>query len=307
MRLSYEVATRTYVPFHKFNGWINGDDCFTAYPADCGFPQIWERCAKHFGFEKSLGKTYDSHVFGSMNSHTFENSSGEWKLVPYVNLGLLMGSTRTSEAKIKSPLELGVKHQKLMETCPPHLRKTLTTMFLETHKEKLNTFNGPWFFPQWMGGLGLVNMEEYTNFDLHCASHAAKLAGSSPVRLGMEKEWMHYDLYDKTVQTEGCGLVTKHNFTNYAGEETFGVVFNKICWEAWLRHGLKALYDPKRSHYKQMQRSLEKRWKDVLKSAQNERNAGAFSKADPEIFTHERKESVLPVIGRKRVNRKTSE
>jgi len=303
MRRSLEISEERVIPLREFPGWINGDDCFTPYR--CGdFPLIWETLAKQFGFEKSLGKTYDAADFGCMNSTTYTNISGSWELVRYINLGVFNAvkrSNSSNDGPDASASELGNLHNILMDTCPLHLRRSLTTAFLYRHRlvlqsEKLKSI--PWFLPKWMGGLGLKNMESYTDEDRLYGYHALKEAAVRPVSFHTEKEWLHYDIYKEAVGEASDDLVVPVNFRSYSGDETYSRAFTAIVYcEGWVRLSLAELYNPFISKEElelksiiAFHRRVQRRVGEAVK-----KNDFRHLKGD-EAFISEAKRSVLPVF-----------
>jgi len=183
-----------------------------------------------------------------------------------------------------------------METCPPQLRSVLTTLFLEQHKDTLNKFKGPWFFPKWMGGLGLHNCEALTHLDLHQGHCARQLAAKNPLNLSLDKEWLHYDLYNGLVRDHSFGLVTKRNFCEYEGEEDFSSVFTAFVYtEVWAKQGVEHLMNFDTTPEKKLIRRLERRWKEVQSLSLQYQKKGEWPQCDPEVFRSEQKPSILPV------------
>jgi hypothetical protein len=296
MRMSLEISEDRPVSLQNFPGVINGDDCFTPYHKG-DFPRIWESIAKQFGFEKSLGKTYDSATFGSMNSHTFVVEGESWKLVKYINLGLLTRDTWVEDKYKAPPSELGVLHRKLVETSPPSLQKRMSDFFIYTYRETLDSFKGPWFLPTYMGGLGMVQLEEYTDKDRHFGYHALQEAAVNPVRLRREKEWFHQDLLNLVVEIEGGGLVTERSYMSYEGEETYGEAYIAIVWEGWLEVGVKVLDNAHLTEDDLITKSLIAFNRRVLRRIEADHKAGGYHRVKSDrCFEEVRRASVVPLF-----------
>jgi len=302
MRWSYEIAHQVIVPAKKFPGMINGDDCLTPYN-DERFPEIWENIAKLFGFEKSLGKTYASGEFFSMNSTTFAVHPDHYELVPYVNFGLMTGMKRsldgvTDGMKVS---ELGVLHHQLIEEAPSTLGLELTAMFIQEHKELLNSVKQdiPWFLPSWMGGLGLKQLCEWSDIDRHHAYIARELNQAEPLRLRVGKVWKHYDVLNEFVDREGCYLVVEHNFRSYQGEEDHGPVFTAVIYDTWARKGLRGLLETGRpgqvdGHNVE---ALRRRTRKIRKESLRLVGQGCYPRVkDDSVFTYESKQSIVPLL-----------
>lgn len=302
MRWAYEVAhdEEGEVRMRDFNGWVNGDDCETAYRADSEFPMVWEELARLFGFEKSLGKTYASGEFMSMNSTMYRvTSDNRWELVPYVNLGLLHAVKRAAsgdEGRLY-PTDLGVLHTKLMDTCPPSMKECLTTVFLEEHKSVLREAGDmPWFLPTWMGGLGLTQVGSYTREDRHIAVLAMKMASQSPVKLGRDKEWLHFDRFNDYVKKYGSGLVCKNNYESYIGEESYGQAFVAVVYSAWVYGGLSALYNPSEVNEAKVYTAVNKHWNRLKRVREDYKAQNLYPMVkDDCVFVTESKKTVTPV------------
>jgi len=109
------------------------------------------------GLTESVGKTYDSETFCTMNSAFYRMNRGVWERFDYNNLGLLFNQKRSSE-KSADPVgvtELGTLQRKLLETCPRENVSAMRSLFLYYHANELKSFKGPWFLPGYLCGLGL--------------------------------------------------------------------------------------------------------------------------------------------------------
>jgi hypothetical protein len=300
MRKSLEVAESRGIPMDEFPGWINGDDCLTPYKKGSRFPEIWENLALQMGFKKSLGKTYDSDTFCSMNSHMFVVRGDNWELVPYVNLGLVHAVKRAvgpdgKEGDI-TPVEVGVLHRKLMETCPPSLKRVLTAVMIFNHKKVLDSFKGPWWLPCYMGGLGLESQEGYTDKDRHWAYHALQEASTNPVRFSKEKEWMLYDAFECFLRERGHNLIATHSFGSYDGDETYGRAFIAVAYHEWCRFGVKYLYNPHLKAEDKTLRALNSFNRSVQKRMLKDHKDGGYHRVKSDAcFEVEKKGGIVPV------------
>lgn len=168
---------------------VNGDDCLLKGPK--GTLRIcWEKICAYAGLESSVGKTYFSDQFCTINSTVFTRQYVEalegsvWIEAKYINLGLMMGKKRTGlsqKTKDKNPRffteqvkthELGVICHELKRSCPPHLWVEVKKEFIAQNKAALTSFEGiPWFLPAWLGGIGLPHDDEkISDTDLKCAN-----------------------------------------------------------------------------------------------------------------------------------------
>jgi len=138
---------------------INGDDCLLKGKLGLLRP-IWENVCRVAGLLSSVGKTYFSREFCTINSTIFEFSDGHWLERKYINLGLLHGNKRSMVIGAQEtgtlPIgQFGVICRELKRSCPPRLWPRVKKQFLFEHSKDLRKFSLPWFVPEWLGGLGL--------------------------------------------------------------------------------------------------------------------------------------------------------
>jgi len=182
-RMSMEVANRTTLRLtdkpYPGSGpiapmLINGDDCVLK-GLEHRLRTCWESIALVAGLESSVGKTYFSNNFITINSTIF-NYEGQhgWKEQRYINLGLMMGRKRNGKGDnhgFKPQLdthELGTICRELKRSCPPDLWSDVKKRFIYYNGNALKQFpNIPWFVPEWLGGIGLPcdDHEEISELD----------------------------------------------------------------------------------------------------------------------------------------------
>jgi hypothetical protein len=143
---------------------INGDDCLLVGHKDRLRP-CWEGFCAIAGLFSSLGKTYFSDSFCTINSTIFEwnPTSNWWTECKYVNLGLMKGQKRagsgSSSVEYNSlkmgPHELGVIARELKRSCPPEIWLKVKSRFIYYNKKTLDKYPLSWFLPEWLGGIGL--------------------------------------------------------------------------------------------------------------------------------------------------------
>lgn len=265
IRVSYEWAHGRKTPIYKLPCWINGDDCLTAYTNN-DFPTYWRGIGSVMGFTESVGKTYDSTEFCSINSNTFEVSDNRWRLVPYVNLGLITCQSRSIAPKGSAPegekiikeqkkkvkkgdkpphlMSLGVCHKQLIDSLPAspfgcEIRERVNDIFMWNHINRLKEFQGEWFLPIWLGGLGLRKLTNYTDSERAYAAYAKICIGLGldvPV-YKTDKEWIHYDTYVKVIHNMEP-MLAKYSFEHYDRDE-FDTPFIPIIYDQWFKNGLE--------------------------------------------------------------------
>ena len=275
-RIALEIVEGRRFSLRGYPGWINGDDVFTLYTSGYAFDEIWTGVMGFMGFKKSVGKCYDSEQFFNINSTTFEVDprTGNFTLVPYVNLGLIKGEQRSvvvgkkGQTKDVDIYQLGVILRELMETCPVELKPAVHAMFIDTHRHRLERYPLPWYLPIWAGGLGLLPIGPLSIEDqqllLAAKQRIAKHPTEIPVYTG-KKEWQHYAKcvqYTRTLNP----LVTSYPFrdVNCIGRRGLGEYETRvdddfivpISYKIWEYEGLSSLYKPHKSEeYKCMMKA----------------------------------------------------
>jgi hypothetical protein len=165
-KVKYRLTDKPYPGGGKLiPALFNGDDCVFKTLILRG-RLLWEAVASTAGLSSSIGKTYFSRKFLTVNSVVFRGGadSGEWKQQKYVNMGLMMGKSkslsRDGEGKTTEydiPVHrLGEACRLLKESCPEALWGSVKKRFIYYNMNMLKTAKSvPWFMPEWVGGLGL--------------------------------------------------------------------------------------------------------------------------------------------------------
>jgi len=160
---------------------VNGDDCLLKGTKG-RLRKCWEAYCGFAGLESSVGKTYFSDNFCTINSTIFEfnKDSLRWQERKYINLGLMMGKKRMGAGKNENfqpnmaAHELGTICRELKRSCPPDLWLTVKSRFIYYNKKELDKAIGiPWFLPEWVGGLGLPvdSINEIDDLNRRCATY----------------------------------------------------------------------------------------------------------------------------------------
>jgi len=170
---------------------VNGDDCLLKGHGQRLRPS-WEFYCAIAGLQSSVGKTYFSHRFCTINSTIFgwDVSKKSWVEEGYVNMGLLMGRKRINGAgKSKDFVgqvglhQLGESCRYLKKSCPPDLWLHVKSRFIYYNMKELQRYPGiPWFLPEWLGGVGLPidNPDELSMLDRKCATLIKNRMNSDP-------------------------------------------------------------------------------------------------------------------------------
>lgn len=213
---------------------INGDDC--VFPGRVELFDIWQKITAFGGLESSVGKTFRSRNFMTINSVQYkytellsdwDNLSGlqndfHYQDIKYVNLGLVYGQKKDG-VRGKPFYRLGAVHRDLHKTCPTELFKKASKLFLkEANKEKFRPgrkdgkdilvpdFFGciknakvPYYIPEWLGGLGLVRtkQDQVNEWDLKVAAVIRANKGDLRISSLTEKsKWQFHRLVDKELE-----------------------------------------------------------------------------------------------------------
>lgn len=203
-RWAKEITTDKSCSLKNLQIPINGDDA--VMKTTLQGKQDWEDVANAFGLKPSVGKVYYSKEFLNMNSTTYTFYPDGWegyqikrnldkpinrirhfRLIPYVNMGLLMGLTRSAgQATVVGTNygSIGARSHDLIENSPPGIRERVMCQFLHENKESLQKTRCPWFIPENLGGLGLKIIGKYTphDFDLRLARRGYENQFPLPLR-----------------------------------------------------------------------------------------------------------------------------
>lgn len=180
-RMSLEFAVNERITLDDARLMVNGDDCLLRVNAFG--KRFWEQVGTFVGLQPSVGKTYYDTEYMNINSTSFfigdehpveipdirsndpnhVTRAGVTRIteVPYVNLGLLNGLTRsgTLDVKPKSESEssktVGAKAHELLKGHSEERSVKIFKKFLNHNWKKLNEVRVPWYMPEWIGGLGL--------------------------------------------------------------------------------------------------------------------------------------------------------
>jgi hypothetical protein len=131
------------------------------------FLPVWKDVAAVAGLIPSIGKVYVHPTYLNINSTSYEwcPSTRTFRLIPYVNMGLVYGFQRSSIKKEATQLvddvdervgTIGARHRALMASSPYHLRVAVHKAYLEQNKAVLELFGSiPWYVSEEWGGVGL--------------------------------------------------------------------------------------------------------------------------------------------------------
>jgi hypothetical protein len=172
IRQAYELSTGIERTLSDLPIVVNGDDGLVRAPLD--FLAKWQDIAALVGLQPSVGKVYTHSVYVNINSTSFNFRADkrDFELIPYVNMGLVNGQTRSGPSVSRSDvvdntegLSLGSRHKALMESCPRDLRFAVHELFLLRNMKLLQSLRLPWYIPESLGGVGLLPQVRILNSD----------------------------------------------------------------------------------------------------------------------------------------------
>jgi hypothetical protein len=239
---------------------VNGDDCVFPGKVDRMF-QNWKLITGFGGLESSVGKTFKSRKFMTINSVQYKYLETDYDLiyetVSYVNMGLIYGQKKDG-TRGKPFYRMGAVHRDLQKTCPPEYFAAATKLFLkEARKIKFRVLTDPitgkvikdkktkepvmvedyfgsimnakvpFFFPEWLGGLGLVCTDVKSLFGNHQWRDQLRVADFirsrmsesefCPKKLSSRAEWQFYKLSRDKI--EDFSFLDNQNFTHVNNHE----------------------------------------------------------------------------------------
>jgi hypothetical protein len=163
IRHSYEIEHERSVDFINLPCLVNGDDGLVR--SSQKFSDIWTSVALVAGLVPSVGKVYTSATYVNINSTSYQYINEKFVLIPYVNMGLVMGLGRSglkksilgADESYENPFtkSFGARHHALIESCPPDKRLAVHELFLQHNIETLKSVRVPWYIPESLGGFGL--------------------------------------------------------------------------------------------------------------------------------------------------------
>ena len=293
-RWSLEISYKRKLNLRDCPMQINGDDCL--FPASPEGRTAWYRIAQVSGMEGSVGKCYFSREFFNVNStsyrvvepfdFTFVDEKTQqgivrkcrYKLIPYVNLGLLYGYKR-SEAGGKTGVDdfytqygsIGSKSWELKRLTPEWLWPDVYREFLNHFRDRIKPEEGrvvtqrqgaklrkvklparlpvkvPWFVPREYGGLGLVPPadkfwpQKWTDTRIALNIKAGKLGVPRSVvpTVGWQVHRRVLDrLPEKLKVVEGSSVEAE------LFAEEWDRLYGKLCVETLFRSSLGDIFQP---------------------------------------------------------------
>jgi len=279
IRMAYELSHGTRCNIRDLPTTINGDDCLTFYSSST-FPEFWEGLGSVMGLTKSVGKSYDSQEFCSINSRFFVREKSRFKHIPFVNLGLLKCFKRSSTAEEnpeKDPIEFQDLYQELIDLSPRWCLKTVEDYFLYLHSSSMKQYPTCWSLPHWLGGLGVGTP---THNDLFLAAQLRMFLGrEDPFTVSSNSEWLtHQKILELCRKTHP--LFTDAPFQNMEGEETYGQSYLALFYGILGSNGYKALVSTKRDVFSRSKKEMIFRFQRFLR----DRDSFCPSRA---MFPHE--------------------
>nr|QRQ90140.1 MAG: RNA-dependent RNA polymerase [Narnaviridae sp.] len=294
IRMAHEHAHGRRLSIRETPTWINGDDCLTFY-TNKNYPVLWRGLGDVMGLSESIGKTYDSLRFCSINSMFFSLVNSSWKYIPYVNFGLLFAMKKSSvgDDGNHDPIEYSELYSQLLSLAPRYLKKVLSQRFVYLHSKEMSAKykNICWALPTWLNGLGVG---EPNQDDLYQAARTRLFyssTGTKPPTVQSDGEWKtHQVLLDLCKDIHP--LIVERNFNDYEGSDTYAQVYACLFWFNLFSVGYQELVQKKK---KDVFRRSRKEMYKIAKELQ-----GFKEKPHRSMMRHELRytkiASVLPII-----------
>jgi len=263
-RLQDVASYNSHVPLAPLR--INGDDCVFSGD-EFNIRHCWETIGNFLGLSSSIGKTYFSKEFCVINSVLYDfkrydsmflGKTGYFVERPYINLGLLFGQAKTNFGNSdKQVWHLGALHRDLLGSCPsqPEIRERVHNQFminvkpiLQKMEEVLGDYKMQYFWPEWLGGLGLdPSYHKYSFFDratMHAQRKLISLDASlRPLKGGDFIEWKMHQLIESNYyrKLNWLGVVP---FNEIQNDEDQWKVLEKESQNIYGKLTLSLLFDP---------------------------------------------------------------
>jgi len=271
-------------PPRPIKALFNGDDCLLR--GGQGLRNLWELILGYCGLESSLGKTYFSNKFCTINSelYTLDQETAVWHRQRQINVGIMLGVQKGS-TKRPEVWQLGDLAHELKESCPTNeIWFRAKRIFLELNKESLESQVGvPWYVPQWLGGIGLPidKTSDVSVTDYKCAHRIRKWIASgenTPCRLSAAPEWMMHQLVMKHLKDRGLTrpqeyqTLIKKDGTEESIEENFNELYKLATVELLFTHPMELLNSSNR--FRSIKKALyhnQKLWSLARKSLEKDK------------------------------------
>jgi hypothetical protein len=191
-------------------GLVNGDD--NVFKCNKAGYEAWLLLAEAVGWEISVGKSYLSHDFLTVNSQEYHLAEvvNKFTLIPYVqwvevkhaNMGLIlgMGTARGGSSNI-TPTNIHTFYNEMRRQCPDDWKTRASLKFIGNHRQILAEAGDiPWFFPTWLGGLGLEPISDKSRSLKDRKRAAAILYNYSMLMPRKEPPELSWKLHEKIVK-----------------------------------------------------------------------------------------------------------
>jgi hypothetical protein len=263
-RWAMEISERKHLSLISARLLINGDDC--VFPVTNFGNSVWKACINTVGWSESAGKNYFSNFMCNMNSRTFllfsrENSPflKDFRQVDQVNLGVVRGVTMNTEEGrsegtsrkqvTKATLEeLGALSREIGKECPPAWKGRAMLEFIHWNRSELDKSGArPWFFPKFLGGIGLepVGPHSRSKKDRRRAEAILRNYGlHKPITAVPKVGWEVHDIVSKKIaeMPRVPFLLTRDEFFGSQNIEANNEkLYGALCVEALFTHPLSDL------------------------------------------------------------------
>jgi hypothetical protein len=298
IRMAYEKAHNVKVTLRNLPTWVNGDDCFTVYTSS-HYPPIWEALGKVMGLTKSIGKSYDSKRFGTVNSRFFQlREDGQWSMVPFVNMGLANGIKRSVAVKTdekEHPLELQAKYRELKDTCGDI---DIDHYFIYKNGKALRDAKLPYGIPQHFCGLGISSKRTEEEMGIVTEVRRMYRQGMEVPRVVTNAEFqLHREVMGELKRRHP--RVSEVQFQKYACDNTYGNAYVSLAYAAWAKKGIDGLFLEKNNSTRGYDLALNRMrriWTTATKRYHGAKKAGFSKLTDVAKLERESKNFSYPLM-----------
>lgn len=299
---------------------VNGDDCLLSGIRGRIRP-LWEAICAFAGLESSIGKTYFSESFCTINSTIFErNMGGRWVEQKYINLGLMKGLKRMGAGGNKSfnsqvdLHQLGTICRELKRSCPTTMWEKVKSRFIHYNFKTLASMPTlSWYLPEWMGGIGLPidRPDEITDHDRQIATLIRKNYGKPGYQPVVPKDMAMWLMHKRVMNDSKEINVPLVNYKKVIHEEKFFDIkhesqelYKLMTVNLLMKESLETLHQEVKEDksvvaaLRKNIRVMERANKDLIKSTYNSDLGPAWTvgKMDIEELGHETKELLRPTV-----------
>jgi hypothetical protein len=290
-RMVLEIDHKKKYPLREVPLLVNGDDGLFCV-SDNG-RLLWSKFSTLCGLLPSVGKVYHSCTYLNINSYSFSVSENSYKVIPYINMGLMKNVKRSGTADAsKTFMSIGAKCTKLVLSSPSALQERVLGQYIHKNLDFLKKVGVPWFLPEYLHGLGLPTIGSFqpAEYNLRFLDQASLM---KPVRRP-RSAWQCWDYATSRLPelakalAQSLRIMSKVELASFSNDSDFSLddVKGKLCVEALFRcpHISKLYIDPKKGELVASEscfyRTLRRNWQLILQNNHSKKLPPVLSLSD---------------------------